>query len=178
MIVKETQRIKLNEIGTSSLRRYDNDHIPTYERRKSFTPSHHTTSGYASSYGTLPRFNRSQTPSYVSRESNFASNREYKSMSRFSTDRERSESDDNANQRFEKLYNRYVKGHDVQNDHSTNDNAKFLSDGKKYISCSSETEIEADDEETEEEVLFGDNDNEFKDVLRDIAKLNENDILE
>ncbi|VDO82373.1 unnamed protein product [Onchocerca flexuosa] len=45
---------------------------------------------------------------------------------------------------------------------------------------SRETEVEADDEETEEEFLIGDNDNdnELKDVLRDIAKLNENDIME
>ncbi|KAM3720968.1 hypothetical protein ACO02O_08818 [Dirofilaria immitis] len=87
-----------------------------------YTPSHYTTSGYSSSsYGTLPRYNRAQTPNYINRDRNFTSNREYKSMSRFSTDRERSEPDDNSNQRFEKYYNRYVKDENVQNNHSTND---------------------------------------------------------
>lgn len=52
-----------------------------------YTPSHYSTSGYVSSYGTLPRYNRSQTPSYIGRERNYTSNRENKSVSRFSTDR-------------------------------------------------------------------------------------------
>ncbi|KAL3998927.1 hypothetical protein ACH3XW_17055 [Acanthocheilonema viteae] len=113
---------KLNDnIGTLSLRRHDNDHIPAYERRTSYASSHYSTSGYASSYGTLPRYNRSQTPSYLNRERNYASNREYKSMSRFSTDR--------------------------------------------------------DDKEEGEEVLPLD-ESELKDVLRDISKLNEQDMIE
>uniref|UniRef100_A0A1I7VGN1 t-SNARE coiled-coil homology domain-containing protein n=1 Tax=Loa loa TaxID=7209 RepID=A0A1I7VGN1_LOALO len=146
----------------SSLRRYDNDYNSTYERRTSYTPSHYSTSGYASSsYGTLPRYNRSKTPNYMGRERNFVSNREYKSMSRFSTDRESSESDDNAKQRLEKINNRYVRDYqNVSNNHSTND-TKF----------SEEDDDDDDDEEIEEE--FSVDENEFKDVLRDIAKLTE-----
>ncbi|MCP9257225.1 hypothetical protein DINM_000477 [Dirofilaria immitis] len=175
---------KLNDTGTTSLRRYDNDHIPTYERRTSYTPSHYTTSGYSSSsYGTLPRYNRAQTPNYINRDRNFTSNREYKSMSRFSTDRERSEPDDNSNQRFEKYYNRYVKDENVQNNHSTNDTKYcklviqlFSNLSMIFLNYFSETETEVDDEETEEEGLY--DENELKDVLRDIAKLNEDDISE
>uniref|UniRef100_A0A915PJJ1 Uncharacterized protein n=1 Tax=Setaria digitata TaxID=48799 RepID=A0A915PJJ1_9BILA len=136
---------KLNDIGGSMLRRYDNDHIPTYERRTSYTPSHYSTSGYASSYGTLPRYNRSQTPSYKSRERNYAlKGREYKSMSRFSSDRERSEPNENVEQRFEKLYSRYVRDQNPSTNNPSSDETKAYSD--KYISYS-ENETEADEEE-------------------------------
>ncbi|VDN91604.1 unnamed protein product [Brugia pahangi] len=164
---------KLNDIGgvSSSLRRYDNDYNSVYERRTSYTPSHYSTSGYASSsYGTLLRNNRSQTPSYIGRERNYALNREYKSTSRFSTDREHSQSDDNVKQRLEKFYNRYAKDHEISNNHLIND-SKFCNENKNEIT------IAANDDEGDEK--FSANENfELKDILRGIAKLNEKDVSE
>ncbi|CAG9539558.1 unnamed protein product, partial [Cercopithifilaria johnstoni] len=155
---------KLNDIGATLLRRYDNDHpISAYERRTSYASSHYSTSGYVSSYGTLPRYNRSQTPSYINRERNYATNREYKSMSRFSTDRERSVSDDNVKQRLDRLYNRYARDQDISNNHSSTNDIKFP---------------EEDEEEGEGEEELSHDENELKDVLRDIAKLNEHDMIE
>ncbi|VDK89048.1 unnamed protein product, partial [Litomosoides sigmodontis] len=129
-----------------------------------YTSSHNSASGYGASCGTLSRYNRSQTPGYLNQDRNYAVERKYKSMSRFSTDRERSGSDDSIKQRMEMSCNRYARDRDVPRDRLTYD---------------SRSENEADEEDDEErEVKRSLDENELKDILRDIAKLNEDDVFE
>ncbi|VDN05377.1 unnamed protein product [Thelazia callipaeda] len=155
----------LNDTGTSSLRRYD---IPAYERRSSNTPSRYANSSYTPSYSTSSWRDRSQTPSYSrSRERISIPDRDYKSMSRHPSDKEDSKSVDNIEQKFEQLYNRYVKDQKVESTDVSNNvksNTEF-SGGEKYLSYS---EVEGDDDDDELSL----NNDEFTDVIRGIAELN------